>query len=160
MTWTRCRNAITGHDLKGNPLKGDYITGAPMADGLNENLEFFRLNFLDPNEVARGDAFSAILPILWLLAGGRGNRENSRGAAPWFIPKNSPFAVLIDERQFRAFREKLKDRKDIEWVFLVTDSEDNYADMRRAVGSSYSCAQLYKSYLETFKINTRDSLDA
>ena len=77
----------------------------------------------------------------------------------WFIPKHSPFAVLIQEKQFRAFREKLAERKDIEWVFLITDSEENFGQMRRTLGRKYECVQLYKSYLENFRINTQDALN-
>ena len=66
--------------------------------------------------------------------------------------------MLIQEKQFRAFREKLKERKEIEWVFLVTDSEENFATMRRALGRKIECVQLYKSYLENFRLNTQDAL--
>src|SRR5439155_5147108 len=105
-----------GTDLAGKEMK--------LADGLNENLEYFRLDFLDPAEVARGDAFQAVLPILWMMAGCQGKREDSKGSQPWFIPKHSPFAVLIREKEFRAFRQKLAERPDIEWLFLITDSEE------------------------------------
>ena len=130
-----------------------------MSEGFDENLEYFRVNFLDPDEVARGDAFKAIVPLLWMVAGCRGEREESKGSTPWFIPKYSPFAVLIQEKQFRAFREKLVERKDIEWVFLITDSEETFGQMRRTLGRKYECVQLYKSYLENFRINTQDALN-
>jgi adenine-specific DNA-methyltransferase len=142
---------------------GEYTTLAAeerqLSRGLEENLEYFRLDFLDPDEVARGDAFKAIVPILWMVAGCRGEREESKGSTPWFIPKHSPFAVLIQEKQFRAFREKLAERKDIEWVFLITDSEETFGQMRRTLGRKYECVQLYKSYLENFRINTQDALN-
>jgi adenine-specific DNA-methyltransferase len=56
-----------------------------MSEGFEENIEFFRLDFLDPDDVARGDAFQAILPILWMMAGCQGAREDSKGSQPWFI---------------------------------------------------------------------------
>lgn len=158
VTWPRCRNAITGKDSAGMPLKGEYINTRPLSEGFDENLEYFRIDFLDPDEVARGDAFKAIVPILWMVAGCRGEREESKGSTPWFLPKHSPFAVLIQEKQFRVFREKLVERKDIEWVFLITDSEENFGQMRRMLGCKYECVQLYKSYLENFRINTQDAL--
>jgi adenine-specific DNA-methyltransferase len=67
--------------------------------------------------------------------------------------------VLIQEKQFRSFREKLAERKDIEWVFLITDSEENFGQMRRTLGRKFECVQLYKSYLENFRINTQDALN-
>jgi len=158
VSWPRCRSIVTGHRSDGKQLDGDYLHGHAMREGFDENIEYFRLDFLDPDEVARGEAFKAILPILWMVAGCRGEREDSKGSTPWFIPKHSPFAVLIQEKQFRTFREKLAERKDIEWVFLITDSEENFSQMRRTLGRKYECHQLYKSYLENFRINTQDAL--
>lgn len=158
VTWPRCKNTIRGHRDDGTYLPGEYLDGRKLEDGLLENLEYFRLDFLDPAEVARGDAFQAILPILWMMAGCQGEREDSKGSQPWFIPKHSPFAVLIKEKEFRAFRKKLAEREDIEWVFLVTDSEENFALMRRTLGRAVQCIQLYKSYLENFRLNTPEVL--
>lgn len=158
VTWTRCCNATIGENKSGS-LVGQYLNGREMSEGFEENLEYFRLDFLDPDEVARGDTFKAIVPILWMMAGCRGEREDSKGSTPWFIPKHSSFAVLIQEKQFSAFREKLAERKDIGWVFLITDSEENFGQMRRTLGRKYECVQLYKSYLENFRINTQDALN-
>jgi hypothetical protein len=52
----------------------------------------------------------------------------------------------------------LAERKDIEWIFLVTDSEENFGLMRRSLGRKFHCVQLYKSYLENFRINTPEVL--
>lgn len=158
VAWPRCKASVTGRRLDGSELPGAYLNGRALQEGFDENLQYFRLDFLDPAVVARGDAFQAILPILWLMAGCRGKREDSKGSQSWFIPKHGPFAVLIREKEFRAFREALAERKDIEWVFLVTDSEENHGLMRRALGRKYQCVQLYKSYLENFRINTPDAL--
>ena len=161
VTRPRIVAALTGKAPDGQAISGDYKFNDefPIADGLDENVEFFALDFLDPDEVARGDAFKAIVPILWMVAGCRGEREDSKGSMPWFMPKRSPFAVLIQEKQFRAFRAKLAERKDIEWVFLITDSEENFGQMRRTLGRKYECVQLYRSYLENFRINTQDALN-
>jgi adenine-specific DNA-methyltransferase len=129
-----------------------------FSQGFEENLEYFRLDFLDPSAVARGDAFQGILPVLWMIAGCQGQREDLKGSQAWFIPKHAPFAVLIKEKEFRAFRETLAERKDIEWIFLVTDSEENFGLMRRALRRKFQCVQLYKSYLENFRLNTPEAL--
>jgi len=158
VTWPRCKWSIAGQRDDGTLLEGDYPNGRLLEEGFEENVEYFRLDFLDPSTVARGDAFQAILPILWMMAGCRGEREDSKGSGSWFIPKHSPFAVLIKEKEFRAFREKLSLRPDIQWVFLVTDSEENFNTMRRGLRSGIECVQLYKSYLENFQMNTADIL--
>ena len=158
VAWPRCRNVINGRRSDGTSLPGTYLNEQELSEGFEENLEYFRLDFLDPAEVARGEAFQAILPILWMMADCQGEREDSKGSQSWFIPKHSPYAVLIKEKEFRAFRKKCEEREDIEWVFLVTDSEENFATMRRTLGREYECVQLYKSYLENFRLNTQETL--
>jgi adenine-specific DNA-methyltransferase len=157
-TWPRCKFITNGKRDDDLELPGEHLNERELKDGFEENLEYFRLDFLDPSAVARGDAFAAILPILWMMAGCRGKREDSKGSQSWFIPKHAPFAVLIREKEFRSFRREFDDRQDIEWVFLVTDSEENFGLMRRALGRKYRCVQLYKSYLENFRLNTPEAL--
>ncbi|WP_160119846.1 DNA methyltransferase [Rhodovarius lipocyclicus] len=160
VTWPRCKAAVLGTRANGTALPGAYLDieghakQLRLAHGFEENVEYFRLDFLDPDDVARGEAFKAILPILWMMAGARGEREESKGSGSWFIPKHSPFAVLIKEKTFREFRDKLRERPDITTVFLVTDSEENFGLMRRTLGAAYTCFQLYRSYLENFRLNT------
>jgi adenine-specific DNA-methyltransferase len=159
VTRPRIISALSGVTPEGSAVRGDYkfTDQFPMGEGFAENVEFFRLDFVDPNQVARGDAFKAILPILWMMAGCRGEREESKGATPWLIPKHSPFAILIQEKQFPTFRAKLNERMDVQLIFLITDSEENFSQMRRLLGHNYECVQLYKSYLENFRINTPDA---
>ena len=155
-TWPRCKTVITGKRDDGSPLSGEYLTGRQMSDGLPENLEYFRMDFIDPAHVERGDAFEGIMPILWMMAGAMGERESRRGASAWYLATHSPFAVLLRETKFSEFEEKLRERKDIHHVFLVTDSDDNFALMRHELGRKYRCVQLYKSYLDNFRVNTVD----
>ncbi|MGA2731668.1 MAG: DNA methyltransferase [Syntrophobacteraceae bacterium] len=164
VTWPRCKHAINGKRDDGAVLAGSYLgfngerSRIRLAEGFRENLEYFWLDFLDPAQVARGDAFQGILPILWMMAGCEGEREDSKGSGAWFIPKQSPYAVLLKEKDFRSFREKVAARKDIKLIFLVTDSEENFATMRHTLGRNYKCVQLYKSYLENFRLNTPELL--
>ncbi len=158
VAWPRCKASITGKRLDGTVLDGEYLNGHSLQDGFEENMEYFRLDFLNPSEVARGDAFQAVLPILWLMAGCRGKREDSKGSQAWFIPKHAPFAVLVKEKEFRGFRDELAKHPNVDWIFLVTDSEENFSHMRRALGRKYHCVQLYKSYLENFRLNTPEAL--
>jgi adenine-specific DNA-methyltransferase len=158
VTWPRCKFVVAGRRDDGTQLPGQYLNGRALNEGFDENIEWFNLNLVDPARVARGDAFQFILPILWLMAGCQGEREDSKGSRAWFITKYSPFAVLIREKDFLAFRAKLDQRKDIEWAFLITDSEENFGLMRRGLGRKYQCVQLYKSYLENFRLNTPEML--
>jgi adenine-specific DNA-methyltransferase len=156
VTWPRCKYVIQGHRDNGTELPGEYLNGQKLSKGFDENMEYFRLDFAELSLVERGDAFAGILPILWLIAGAIGEHESRRGATSWYIAKYSPFAVLIEETKFRDFQKELRDREDVTTIFLVTDSDDNFSSMRRDLGRQYRCVQLYKSYLENFRINTVD----
>ncbi len=156
VTWPRCKYAIQGHRDDGTELPGKYLNEREMSDGFDESVEYFRVDFVDPSDVERGDAFEGIFPILWLVAGAVGKRESRRGTTAWYIAKHSPFAVLIQETKFRDFQKELRERRDVRTIFLVTDSDDNFGLMRRELGRRYHCVQLYNSYLENFRINTVD----
>ncbi len=47
----------------------------------------------------------------------------------------------------------LRERADIDHVFLVTDSTEAFHEMASDLGDRYRCIQLYRSYLDTFRIN-------
>lgn len=158
VTWPRCKFVTQGHRDDGTPLPGKYLDGGEMKDGFEENLEYLRLDFLDPHEVAYGEKFEAILPILWLMAGAKGERETARGYGKWFIPKNSPYAVLIKEEHFAEFQRELRKRPDINLVFLVTDSEEAYREMSAELPGKPETKMLYRSYRDNFRINTERNL--
>jgi adenine-specific DNA-methyltransferase len=124
-----------------------------MAEGFQENAVYFKLDFLDPDEVTRGDQFESIVPILWMLAGCHGGCDTSKGSGKWFIPSANPFAVLLKEDCYGDFVPKLSERHDITHVFLVTDSAEAFNEMVSGLGTQYTCLQLYRSYIDTFRIN-------
>lgn len=154
VTWPRTVCSIEGHDVNGNPLKGNYLgSDMPMADGFKANAAFFKLGFLDKNAVALGRQFKEMLPTLWMKAGAHGPCPTLGEETPdmLILPENK-FAVLVDENAYMAFTEKLDEHPEIETVFIVTDSESGYRDMIAGldVKASY---QLYRDYLDNFRIN-------
>ena len=150
-TFNDLKQAIT--DLLG-PLQMPEEEKLPMKNGFAANLEYFKLEFLDPHEVEMGRQFAAILPILWLMAGAKGPRPYSTGDVPYIIPAGNPFAVLLDENHFRPFKALIETRPDLTHIFLVTDSEDAFFDMKAELDAP-NVIMLYKSYLQNFKINTQ-----
>ncbi len=154
VTWPRTVCSIEGHDVNGNPLKGNYIgSDIPMADGFKANAAFFKLGFLDKNAVALGRQFKEMLPTLWMKAGAHGACPNIGKTVPemLILPENR-MAVLVDERAYMAFAEKLDEHPEIETVFLVTDSDSGYRDMISGLNAKESY-QLYRDYLDNFRIN-------
>jgi adenine-specific DNA-methyltransferase len=124
-----------------------------MAEGFSANLEYFRLDFLDPQEIQMGRQFSAILPILWMMAGSRGPRPDAPDAhAPWLLPDGCPFVVLMQETRFKEFVRHVESRADLTHVFIVTNSQDTVYKLRHE-WPELRVVQLYKDYLENFRIN-------
>ena len=154
VTWPRTVCSIEGHDVNGNPLKSNYIgSDIPMADGFKANAAFFKLGFLDKNAVALGRQFKEMLPTLWMKAGAHGACPDIGETVPemLILPENR-MAVLVDERAYMAFSEKLDEHPEIETVFLVTDSDSGYRDMISGLNVKESY-QLYRDYLDNFRIN-------
>jgi adenine-specific DNA-methyltransferase len=137
------------------PLQVSEEEKRPMSAGFAANLAYFKLDFLDADEVQLGRKFEALLPILWLMAGAIGPCPNSPDNVPYFLPEQSPFAVLLDEHTFLAFKTALQERGDITHVFLVTNSDDGFFAMRDELAGHLQVVQLYKNYLDQFKINTQ-----
>ncbi len=141
------------------PLEVQEEEKRPMQDGFPANLEYFRLDFLDKDQVALGRQFAAILPLLWLRAGAVGARPEVAADAPppaMLIPAGNPFAVLVDERRFADFLQAIAPRPDLTHIFLVTDSEDAFQEMAAQVAAPH-VIQLYRDYLENFMINRGES---
>lgn len=154
VTWPRTVCSIEGHDVNGNPLKGNYIgSDIPMADGFKANAAFFKLGFLDKNAVALGRQFKEMLPTLWMKAGAHGACPALGETVPemLILPENR-MAVLVNERAYMAFAEKLDAHPEIETVFIVTDSDSGYRDMISGLDVKESY-QLYRDYLDNFRIN-------
>ena len=155
VTWPRTVCSIEGHDVNGNPLKGNYIgSDIPMADGFKTNAAFFKLGFLDPTAVSLGMRFSEMLPTLWLKTGAKGKCPELTGEQMpdmLILPENQ-FAVLINENTFADFAEKLAEHPEIQTVFLATDYEVNYQSMVKNLNVE-NAYQLYRDYLDHFRVN-------
>lgn len=155
ITYPRIAAAVNGKTPGGEPIKGDYkfTDEFPMAEGFSTNLEYFRLDFLDPQEIQMGRQFSAILPILWMMAGSRGPRPGAPDAhAPWLLPDGCPFVVLMQETRFKEFVRHVESRGDLTHIFIVTNSLDSVHKLRYE-WPELRVVQLYKDYLENFRIN-------
>lgn len=141
----------------------------PMAEGFAANLEYFRLDFLEPARVQLRRAFREILPLLWLKAGAVGPRPTLARDADepdLLLPEGSNFAVLLHESKVRKALTKLAKAPRLEVLYLVTDDEDAFRAMSDAVrdargdaGEHLETVQLYRSYLDNFTINRADSAE-
>ena len=157
VTWPRTVCSIEGHDVNGNPLKGDYLGSEPelhMADGFKANAAFFKLSILDSTAVSLGMCFSEMLPTLWMKAGAKGKCPELSGEQipdMLILPENK-FAVLINENAFASFAEKLAEHPEIQTAFLATDYEVNYQSMVKNLNVT-EAYQLYRDYMDHFRLN-------
>lgn len=156
VTWPRTVCSIKGENIKGEPLKGNYIgSNLPMADGFKANAAFFKLGFLDKNMVALGRQLAEMMPTLWLKAGAHGicpKLGEGDDPAMLILPENK-MAILIEESCFPRFEAEVLKHPEIDTVFIVTDSESGYREMITGFAGK-DTYQLYRDYLDNFRINT------
>lgn len=125
-----------------------------LSDGFKANVAFFKLGFLYKTKVSLGLCFNEMIPTLWLKAGAIGNcpiydKENLPDML--IFPENR-FAVLVNEKAFSDFEEKISHYPEIQTVFLITDYDSNYKSMVKSL-SGKTTYQLYRDYIDNFRIN-------
>ena len=156
-TWPRTVCSIEGHDLNGNPLKGKYIdSDIRMSDGFKANVAYFKLGFLDKASVRVGRQFREMLPTLWMKAGCHGACPILTGQKmpEYMVLPENHMAILNDNSSYAPFAEEIEKASEIETVYLVTDSDVDYRNMSRGLSVKYTY-QLYRDYLDNFRINGR-----
>ena len=123
----------------------------PMKDGFKANAIFFKLGFLDKRSVERGRQLQELLPLLWMKAGAKGLCPKKVGSDYSIWPENH-MALLTNEACFPRFRDEIVKHKEVEMVYIITDSQTAYLNMRAELKGKNTC-QLYRDYVENFKIN-------
>ena len=162
VNWPRTVCSIEGHDVNGQPLKGEYIgtNHRQMSEGFDANCIFFRLNFLDKDNVALGKQFRELLPLLWMKSGAIGTCPSIAGESVpdmLVLPEND-FAVLNEAKAFAEFMQQVQENESIRDIYLIVDSASMYREMSKALTTVmpsrhlHTC-QLYRDYLDNFRIN-------
>ena len=155
VTWPRTVCSIKGQNIKGEPLEGNYQeNNTPMSKGFKANAAFFKLGFLDKTSVALGRQLGELFPILWLKAGAHGScpKIQEEKTNMLILPENK-FAVLMNEKHFQKFDTEVQKHPEIQTIYIVTDSEAGYREMITGYGEK-DTYQLYRDYLDNFRINT------
>ncbi len=151
ITKLRISAAITGKTPDGKPIKGDYkfTDEFPMADGFEENVEYFTLTYEAPLRVASNREFTRIAPLLWLRAGSRGRRVDdiSKG---WDVA--DVYCVIADLDQSEAFLKAIAENDDVAMAFIVTDEDRLFESLVAALPDHVEPVRLYEAYLRNFEI--------
>lgn len=154
----RITAAVTGRTPEGDVIGDRYRfrDEFPMADGLEENVEFFELTYLDTAQIEVDRAFVEIAPLLWLRAGGRGpiigeclDAAGRRKPYAW----TKQYGVLFNTDRWRSFITKIPETATT--VFVVTDSITEFGLVAGELPGHLDVVRLYERYLTTFAVNGR-----
>jgi adenine-specific DNA-methyltransferase len=155
ITKPRITAAVTGDNSESEPITGNYAfrDEFPMAEGFDENVEFFDLTYEDPERVRHGLGFEAIAPLLWLRAGSRGTRIES--AMQDFQVVDS-YGVLFNLDAAAPFVAAVAGQPNLKTAYIVTDDEAQFQVVAHQLPARTRAVRLYSAYLDNAKIVARD----
>ena len=150
ITKPRVQAAITGKTPDGLPINGDYkfTDEFPMAEGFEENAEFFTLTYETPVSVNHNRAFARIAPLLWLRAGSRGKRIDKLPKEGWAVME--AYGLLENVDAATPFIKSVNKAKDLRVAFIVTDDDRRFQAIARRMPDGVEPVRLYESYLTNF----------
>ena len=153
ITKPRIKAAITGRTPDGQLVKGDYkfTDQFPMADGLEENAEFFTLTYEAQVSVSHNRAFERIAPLLWMRAGSEGSRIDKLPDGGWDVA--DCYGLLADLDQAAPFAEAIHGKDSIRFAYIVTDDERRFQSVVRQLPDTVEPVRLYESYLTNFRFS-------
>lgn len=150
ITKPRIAAAITGKTPSGEPIKGDYkfTDEFPMAEGFEENAEFFTLTYETPTAVNYNLAFSRIAPLLWLRAGARGRRIDKLPSDGWAVA--DAYGLLSNVDAVTPFIQALVKVDGICIAYIVTNDDRRFQAIAKRLPNGVEPVRLYESYLTNF----------
>ena len=156
ITKPRVRAAITGETPGGKAIEGDYkfIDEFPMADGFEENAEFFTLTYETPVSINHNRAFERIAPLLWLRAGSVGPRIDRLPLQGWELVETYGLLVAIDAAT--PFIKAVQKVKALRIAYIVTDDDRRFQAVARRLPSGVEPVRLYESFLSNFSFANGD----
>lgn len=156
ITKPRVEAAITGKASDGEPIKGDFkfTDEFPMADGFEENAEFFTLTYETPVAVNYQTAFARIAPLLWLRAGSVGSRIKKVPSEGWEVV--DAYGLLVDLDTATKFLRAVRKANELRIAYIVTDDERRFQALARRLPDGVEPVRLYESYLTNFAFANGD----
>lgn len=134
--------------------------GSTYSAGLDANIAFFEMTYLDEPEIVTGRAFNDLAGLFWLKAGGIGGTvELTTGAKAdgFAISESGRTAVLLTPGRAKALAEKLAaTERTISHLFIVTDSEAQGDEAATHFPGGITVERIYGNYLEAFQVNRKD----
>jgi adenine-specific DNA-methyltransferase len=151
ITKPRIEAAITGRTPEGQPIKGDYkfTDEFPMADGFEENAEFFTLTYENPVAIGHNRAFERIAPLLWLRAGSEGRCIDTVAESVWDVADT--YGIVWDLDQAADFARAVDEGERVRLAYVVTDDDRRFQSVARQLPDGVEVVRLYESYLSNFR---------
>ena len=153
ITKLRIAAAITGKTPEGKDIEGDYkfTDEFPMAEGFEENAEFFTLTYESHVAVGANFAFQRIAPLLWMRAGSEGRRIDDLPADGWAVADT--YGLLVDLDRAGTFCDAVAAQGACRVAYVVTDDDRRFQAVARALPDSIEPVRLYESYLSNFRFS-------
>lgn len=150
ITKPRVAAAITGKTPAGEPIKGDYkfTDEFPMADGFEENAEFFTLTYEAKSAVNHNLAYARIAPMLWLRAGAQGRRIDKLPPEGWAVADT--YGLLTEVDQATPFIHAVSQASGLRIAYIVTDDDRRFQAIAKRLPDGIEPVRLYESYLSNF----------
>ncbi len=151
ITKPRIAAAITGKTPDGQPIAGDYkfTDEFPMAEGFEENAEFFTLTYEAPVAVSHNLAFQRVAPLLWMRAGSEGRRIDDLPSQGWEVADT--YGLLVDLDRATEFCAAAVAAEGLRVAYIVTDDDRRFQAVTRALPDTIEPVRLYESYLSNFR---------
>lgn len=153
ITKPRVKAAITGKTPDGESIKGDYkfTDEFPMADGFEENAEFFTLTYETPVAISHNRAFERIAPLLWLRAGSRGQLIDKLPTQGWAVVES--YGLLVEIDTATPFIRAVHKAQGLRIAYIVTDDDRRFQALARRLPNGVEPVRLYESYLTNFSFS-------
>lgn len=153
ITKPRIAAAITGKTPEGKDIAGDYkfTDEFPMAEGFEENAEFFTLTYESHVAVGANFAFQRIAPLLWMRAGSEGRRIDDLPEGGWAVADT--YGLLVDLDRASAFCDAVAAQDGLRVAYVVTDDDRRFQAVARALPDGVEPVRLYESYLSNFRFS-------
>jgi len=158
ITKPRVASAITGKTPAGEPIKGNYkfTDEFPMADGFEENAEFFTLTYEAKSAVNHNLAYARIAPMLWLRAGAQGRRIDKLPPEGWAVADT--YGLLTEVDQATPFIHAVSQACELRIAYIVTDDDRRFQAIAQQLPKGVEPVRLYESYLLNFSfVNGEDA---
>ncbi|MEG3168066.1 DNA methyltransferase [Sphingomonas sp. LB3N6] len=152
ITKPRIRSAIEGKRPDGTDLQGEYRVNDSfaMADGFDENAEFFTLTYETRVTIEHDLAFERIAPLLWMRAGGRGPRIDQIPSCGWGVSET--YAILADLDQAAEFYNGIANST-IAVTYIVTNDDGLFQSVAQKLPPGIEPIRLYEAYLSNFRLS-------